>query len=418
MSHRRSAVEEATATAGSAAPRPLILHITADYPDANRAITTLAVRNLVLAADRADRLVVSLNRTALPWRTNLVEGDGHGDPHVVSMRYWGLPFGLGLALAMLIVARRIAALVEARGVRVSLIHAHKLTFEGIAAWWLSSRLGVPYVCSIRGEVEEKVMRFKPLYHALYARVLARCRHVFYVSAWFKPVLAARYRIPEARQSLLPNFVAVHDTPTGGPYDADRLVSVLHLDVYRKKGLHRLLPAFAAVRARHPGLGLDLIGRGTPETMAEVTALIGSHGLSDSVRVLGEMPSAALLSRLPGYAAMVLPSVNETFGMVYVEALLAGVPVLYSRGTGIDGYLDGIEAALPVDPQSVESISAALQVLVERQVPLRRWIAEHRAEIRNRFDRGRHIEDYYAVIEAALTPATPGAASLSVRRRAR
>ena len=60
--------------------RPVILHLSADYPDSFRNRTTLAVRNLVVASPDFEHVVVSLKRQAIPWSTYLRK-----DPRVVAM---------------------------------------------------------------------------------------------------------------------------------------------------------------------------------------------------------------------------------------------------------------------------------------------------------------------------------------------
>ena len=100
-----------------------------------------------------------------------------------------------------------------------------------------------------------------------------------------------------------------------------------------------------------------------------------------------------MARLPSYGAMCLPSHNETFGMVYVEALLSGVPILYSRGTGIDGFLDRIEGAVGVDPCSTEEIGAALELLRSGHARMRDWLVQNHAAIAARFDAKSYIDRY-------------------------
>ncbi len=124
-----------------------VLHISADYPDANRAETTQAVRTFVISNLELDYFVISLNRVTNPLRCNCIQGDGQGDSQVLSMRYWGLPYGVLLALSMLIVAFRIRRSLAQHRIKIDLIHAHKLTFEGLAARWLADWLGVPLIVS-------------------------------------------------------------------------------------------------------------------------------------------------------------------------------------------------------------------------------------------------------------------------------
>jgi glycosyltransferase involved in cell wall biosynthesis len=171
------------------------------------------------------------------------------------------------------------------------------------------------------------------------------------------------------------------------------------DAMGRKGLDMLVPAFRKVVDRFPDATLDLVGRfGTPKRLKLIQELIDRHGLKSSVRVVGAVENGELLRRLGSYAGFVLVSRNETFGMSYVEALLAGLPIIYSNGTGIDGYVDGIEGAIGVDPLSPQDIADGLMKLIGRQGELHDWLRAHRRLILKRFG----PDDYLAVYNDDLT----------------
>ncbi|MCX7093174.1 MAG: glycosyltransferase family 4 protein [Methylobacter sp.] len=382
-------------------PKPRVLHISADYPDANRAETTQAVRTFVRSNAELDYFVISLNRVTNPFKCNSIQGDDQGDPQVLSMRYWGFPYGLLLALSMLIVAFRAHRMLRRQHIKVDLIHAHKLTFEGLAAQPLARWLKVPLVVSVRGEAESKVLQFKPHYKSLIKRVLEDSARVLYVSAWFRPILNRHFDIPAEKQALLPNFVSENSVSSSNAFERDHFVTILDLNVFRKKGLDRLLLAFTQCLKQCPNAKLDIIGRGSEQVIAEVLVLIVGLGLQDRVKLLGTFDNAELLQRLPHYAALVLPSHNETFGMVYVEALLSGIPILYSKSTGIDGFVDWIPAKVGVDPASIKSITEGLNNLLEHQEAYRQWLIENQQAIQANFDRDTYLSQYNKTIRELL-----------------
>lgn len=382
--------------------KPRILHISADYPDANCAETTQAIRTFVTANHELDYFVVSLNRVANPLRCNIIKGDGQGDHRVLSMRYWGLPYGVLLALSMLIVAFRVRRVLTQQRIKVDLIHAHKLTFEGLTGRWLARWLKIPLIVSVRGEAESKILRFKPHYKRLIQQVIEDAVRVLYVSAWFQPILSRYFDIPVDKQAFLPNFVSENETGYSDKFDYDHLVAVLNINIFRKKGLNRLLPAFSRALKRFPNAKLDIIGRGSVQVIAEVTALIASLGLQGHVRLIGPLGNSELLQRLPRYAGLTLPSHNETFGMVYVEALLCAIPILYSRGTGIDGFVDWMPAKVGVDPGSVESITQGLEDLLKNQQDYRQWLKENQGAIRSSFGREPYLAAYNQFVRQLLS----------------
>ena len=372
---------------------PRILHLAVDYPDAFDQQKTRAIRNFVRANPAVDHVVVALTRTGDPRKACLVRGDGAGDASVFSMRYFAPPLGILLYASMVAVAVRIRRLLRREKIEVDLIHAHKLCFEGIAGYLLSRWLNVPLVCSVRGEAESKILRFLPYYRPLIGRIIRRCTRLYYVSLWFRPRIEELFPQAVDRGAPLPNFCPGTALPPDARPDPNRFVTILHLDIYRKKGLDRLLPAFAVLARHHPDVSLDIIGRGGGESIRRIEQLIDTHGLRGRARLRGAMPSKQLLAELPSYGAMCLPSHNETFGMVYVEALLSGVPVLYSLRTGIDGFLDGVDGAIGVDPTSVEAIARGLEQLLARHGQLRASLVAQHDTIAARFEAAPYIERY-------------------------
>jgi glycosyltransferase involved in cell wall biosynthesis len=142
----------------------------------------------------------------------------------------------------------------------------------------------------------------------------------------------------ARQSYLDAGVPpekVHSVPLGADVglfspaaekraEGDGLTFVFVGATTPVKGLDLLLAAFARTRAEAPAARLLLIGpsgKGAP--------IPGGEG----VTVLGSLPQPELAARLSAADCLVLPSRNESFGMVVPEALAAGLPVLVSDRVG-------------------------------------------------------------------------------------
>jgi len=62
---------------------------------------------------------------------------------------------------------------------------------------------------------------------------------------------------------------------------------------------------------------------------------------------------------------VMPSKAETFGLVYIEALLQGLPILFTKGEGIDGYYDN-SIGERVNDSTVQEIQNKLQDLLSNE----------------------------------------------------
>lgn len=104
-----------------------------------------------------------------------------------------------------------------------------------------------------------------------------------------------------------------------------------------KGIHVAVRAMSIVN-RKAGLekvGLDIIGSGDADYLAQLRLLVDSLGLSSSVRFVGFLDHSDVLDRLSGYRAVLMPSLwDEPLGGTLAEALARGAPVIASRRGGI------------------------------------------------------------------------------------
>jgi glycosyltransferase involved in cell wall biosynthesis len=376
-----------------------VLHLAVDYNTPYRKPTTRAVEWFVEELADVDNVIIALRRSVRPWAGTARQCPSQAGL-LFDMRYFGLPWGLGLHGAMKRAASRIIALLIERGIRPNLVHAHKMTFEGLAGWYVARHFDIPLFLSIRGEVETKVFRYKPGLRKRLREMAAYASKLYFVSAWFEEEFRRHVPGHEAKKRRLPNIVHNISPFIEKCEPGDRFVAVLNLDTRKRKRLNWLLDGLAIAAKTEPRMRLDIIGGGTTKSLTAALRMIDARGLTDIVRLIGPLSNETLLNRLKSYRALVLPSVNETFGMVYVEALFAGIPILYTAGTGIDGYVNALDVGIAVPSGDVHAISDALLSLWRNSMVVRANIAAHAADLFALFDPKTTIDAYRSDLRAA------------------
>lgn len=137
------------------------------------------------------------------------------------------------------------------------------------------------------------------------------------------------------------------SPAAGP-----LVTVAHLVGRKRHG--DVLRAMWVLRDRRPDLRWVVVGDG-PERRA-LEALAVELGLRGRVEFRGALGPAEAIAAARSASIFVLPSVDEAFGVAYVEAMAGGVPAIGCRGEGgpeeIARSGGGIRLVAPGDPEAL------------------------------------------------------------------
>ncbi len=139
-----------------------------------------------------------------------------------------------------------------------------------------------------------------------------------------------------------------------------------------KGQDVLVKAMAQVICRHPEVTLEFIGDGSTRVACEEMAR--NFGLGNQCRFLGALQRhSEVLSRMAGALAVVVPSRSEAFGLVNIESMAFGVPVVGSNTGGIAEIVrDGVDGFL-FPPGDHEALAARMMELLENE-PLRAQMA--------------------------------------------
>jgi glycosyltransferase involved in cell wall biosynthesis len=320
--------------------KPRILHLSADYPDRFQPAKTRAIAGLVEGtADHFDHLVVSLNRqggsigTLQPGR--VLASDKAGA--VIALQYAGPPAAIAIAKPMARLADWLADELAQIGFKPDLIQAHKLTIEGVMAQRLAARLGVPFALTLQGNTDQKLLRLRPDRLPMLRQVWREARAIMAFAPWTADWCTARLGEPQAPVCINPCLLPYDDVLA--PVIRPPLIrTAFNLDSWRNKNVVTLFEAIARLKWRLPEVRLEIAGVGSQAAAQQVTAQTAYLGLTEAVSLIGPVSPENIQTWFNGAAVFALPSLRESFGMVFTEALLAGTPVIYPRGAAIDGFI--------------------------------------------------------------------------------
>jgi glycosyltransferase involved in cell wall biosynthesis len=127
----------------------------------------------------------------------------------------------------------------------------------------------------------------------------------------------------------------------------------------RKRVDRLIRVFARLAATLPAR-LVIVGDG-PERAA-LARLVRALNIDDVVEMTGALDARAARARMARASVMALPSVRESLGAVYLEAMSLGVPALGTRGEGIADHIEHGVSGILVPPDDDEALFGELRAL--------------------------------------------------------
>jgi glycosyltransferase involved in cell wall biosynthesis len=251
-------------------------------------------------------------------------------------------------------AQRCADLVAARGIRPDVIHAHDwTTFR--AGVELRRRLGRPLIVHVHITEYDKSGGdwADPAVFALEREGMREADLVIAVSERVKRFCVERYAVPPERVRVVYNAVEAGPAPAVIPRVPEPMVLFLGR-VTRQKGPEYFVEAARRVLDALPEATFVMAGTG--DQLPGLIERAAELGLSRKLLFAGFVDreqAAALYARADVF---VMPSASEPFGIVALEAMERGVPVIVSRQSGVSEL---IRHALKVDFWNVDELAAAI-----------------------------------------------------------
>jgi glycosyltransferase involved in cell wall biosynthesis len=227
--------------------------------------------------------------------------------------------------------------------------------------------GRRHVASLKGVIADEV-RFESGLTRLTMGVQARCERLHARRA-ARVLVTSRYSSGRAREfyglerapAVVPELIDLAEwrrlrAEAGGrPHDSFRLLFAGRF--YRRKRVDVLLRAAAALATRIPDLELRIVGNGP--CAAAWQSLAAGLKLRGAVAWLGDVSRSQLVDEYRACDLFCLPSVQEGFGIVLLEAMAAGKAIVASRAAAIP---EVVPHGLLVEPDSPEALAAAIEEL--------------------------------------------------------
>jgi phosphatidyl-myo-inositol dimannoside synthase len=240
--------------------------------------------------------------------------------------------------------------------RGAVVHCGRILPEGLGAGLAALAAGAPYLCWVHGEELAYIRESREL--TALARFVTSRASGFFANSRNTAGLLHAFGVPETHLHVVHPGVdseRFHPAVTGAeqvrrrlaPDGGPLMITIGRLQ--RRKGHDRAIEALANVRDAVPGLRYAIVGDG--EERSRLEALARSLGLQERVVFAGAVAAADLPQYYAAADFFVHPNRQdgndfEGFGMVFLEAAAAGLPVIAGRSGGVpEAVAEGVTGLL-------------------------------------------------------------------------
>lgn len=164
--------------------------------------------------------------------------------------------------------------------------------------------------------------------------------------------------------VVPNIVNTDGFKVNKDYKREkfRFVTVAYLK--KNKRIDLIIEAFNRLKEKYSNIELYIGGNG-PEK-SNIKQIINNYNLNSDVHLLGEVLRDDLPEVMGNSDCFVLPSMYETFGVVYIEALACGVPIIATKCGGPEDFFNN-KLGYMIDVDNLEQLYNSMEKILNNKV---------------------------------------------------
>lgn len=249
---------------------------------------------------------------------------------------------------------------------VDVVHAHNLFSAGYCAFQLKKKYNIPYIVAVRNSDVYDFFRNMIHLRRLGVKIMKESSAVIFISPAYKESVIKKY-VPISSQDeinlkslAIPNgldqYFFENPKRRGNLNELEGKIKLLYVgDVDRNKNIVTTLAACDILIKRGFNIKYTIVGKiKVAKLKKEFERKYVEYIPYSSKEVVKEIMAESDI--------FVMPSIHETFGLVYIEAMSQGLPIIYTKGQGVDGYFQQGEVGYSVDCKDAKAIADSIEMI--------------------------------------------------------
>lgn len=259
---------------------------------------------------------------------------------------------------------------------IDISHAHSLFVNGYVSYKLKKEKNIDYIVAVRNTDVNTFFKKMPHLRKTGVRILENAKQIIFISSRYKDYVIDNYIPDELKKSIEEKSVVI---PNGidkfwfdnlnmksKSIDKNNLKLIYVGKLDKNKNLDTSMKAVKKLNELGYKATLDIVGNG-PEL--DRIKEVSNNEYKDMIKLHGFMNKEEIIGLYRNSDIFIMPSKYETFGLVYIEAISQGLPVIYTRNQGFDGYFKEGEVGFSVKYDDVDEIVEKVKAIKDSKINL-------------------------------------------------
>lgn len=277
--------------------------------------------------------------------------------------YVALPKGLFFSFSGRLMYQGVRKTVDKihKNFKFDIVHSHVALPDGCTGMLIAKKYKKPLIVTIHGQDFQQTIHKNKECKKKIEEVINFSSKTIVVSDKLKRIGNKELNIGPKKLITIPNGINVEDMFKGKSdliekYKGKKIIlSVSNL--IKTKGIDYNLKAITELKKKYPEIIYLIVGDGSEKKNLE--NLTKELKMQDYVKFLGELSHNKVMEYMSICNIFSLPSWNEGFGIVYLEAMICAKPVIACQREGIDGIIKNKKTGLLVKPKNIDELIMAI-----------------------------------------------------------
>lgn len=249
-----------------------------------------------------------------------------------------------------------------------LIHAHSLFSNGYIAYKLNKSYGIPYIVAVRNTDVNIFFKYAIHMRKIGREILKNADKIIFLSNSYRDTVMNKY-IPDRLKDIIKDKIEI--IPNGidefwfmnkgveKKIKHTKKITILYVGgIDKNKNILTTVKAIKILMKK--GYNIDFIVTGKIKDYKIYKKLISNK----FVYYNNPIEKEELIDVYKKSDIFVMPSITETFGLVYAEAMSQGLPVIYSKNQGFDGQFKNGEVGFAVESKNELELSEKILQIID------------------------------------------------------